>query len=242
MNMIGVFLLYPRSGSHFIMRTLTGQSDLVDKDLLIEKDGKACLETVSISYLPETKEEALEKTSHIFIQYAFETRPDLSVPQDGALFTPDAIRSLPSEWKFVYVIRDGRDQIESYWHLIAYGAKKRGEVYDRWDLDNIKYSSSLFKQRARRVIDCSQKLKNYTIVRFEDLVSKPVSTLDSALSFCGFTPDLSQIRDTVQRIIPNSSYSSTENVTRRSRNWPKEWNDAFWEIAGKESLQLGYHP
>lgn len=238
--MKGLLLVYPRSGSHFIMRILTGVPEMIDVYLRTPKKADACIEECELSIYPEKHLSSSDKDNHLFIQYAFETRPDRSVPEFASLYSLEDVRSLPDDWKIVYLVRDGRDQIESYWHMVYKSALHRGQKHKRYDNDNLRYLCQIFKQRARRIIECSDSLENYTFYRFEDLIANPIEVSSSIISFLGFTPDIDSISKTVESIIPNSSYSSVKKVTRRKDIWTDEQNDIFWSVAGDEALQLGY--
>ncbi len=236
--MVPVLLVYPRSGSHFIMRILTGLPKIIDKDLLTEPKVQACIEsyrtTVSLTKKP------LDCNNYLFFEYAFETRSDLALFEQGALYTPKAISSLPFDRKFVYLIRDGRDQIESYWHMTHVSAASRGVFYPALVDDDIDYASNIFKARARRILDCSDQLNNYVYFRFEDLIASPLEVSSSIITALGLTPEVNAITNVIAQIIPNTSYRKTKLTTYRSKQWSQRHRDIFWSIAGEESLELGY--
>jgi hypothetical protein len=84
-------------------------------------------------------------------------------------------------------------------------------------------------------------LDNYTYVKFEDLVTNPVSTMSLIIEKLGFTPNLGVIRDIYKKIEPNTSYESMDDINYRYKNWSQEWRKIFLEMAGEELSLLGYN-
>lgn len=65
-------------------------------------------------------------------------------------------------------------------YAICEGMVRRGINPERFGRDYAKY--------VGRMLDCSEKLKNYKIVRFENLVERPFETAESLYRFCDLLP------------------------------------------------------
>jgi hypothetical protein len=234
--MKGFLLVYPRSGSHLAMRLLTGDHELLDYRLRESPKCNGCIEDCYISLYPE--ENITNEDNSIILQYAHETRHDLQFPENGAYCTPDGIRNFSQDIPYVYLGRDPRNQIESYWILLTRQGNGKREPLDT---EGLIYQCNLFKARAQRIIECMSLLDNYTYVKFEDLATNPVSTMSLIIEKLGFTPNLGVIRDIYKKIEPNTSYESMDDINYRYKNWSQEWRKIFLEMAGEELSLLGYN-
>jgi hypothetical protein len=147
-------------------------------------------------------------------------------------------------WKFAYLIRDGRNYIESHRRL-------RGGVEEQFNNDNPKdYFIALCKgwrNRARVALDCANKFENYNIYKFEDLLKNPLGFVRNVnLYFNDYKTDVRSIRKLTRQIKNNqigkkhSSFNNTENMHFRWRDWTKKEINLFKEITGKEMIELGY--
>jgi hypothetical protein len=172
------------------------------------------------------------------------TVPEPYEVETGVRYGPNDLLSLPgNDWKFIYFLRDARNQIESLRNLPGgiEGEKQKDNPTDYFEL-----LCKAFRNRARMTIDSNNQLSNFIIIRFEDLVRSPIKTLSEAFSFSGLCLDqnfikkslaLSKTKKTVEQ---HSSFKSKKNINKRWSNWSKWEVDTFKSIAGNELIELGY--
>ena len=152
------------------------------------------------------------------------------------------LQKLPGDWNFVSLIRDGRNQIESL-------RNNKGGIEEKLNnqdsKDYFKVLCKAFRNRARLAIDC-QELNNYTMFKFEDFISNPVSVMREMF----IAADLSLNEEYCKSILKvvrqsdvekaHSSFKDKSAVNQRWHNWSEEEILTFKEIAGKELEELGY--
>ena len=153
------------------------------------------------------------------------------------------IRALTGNWKVIYIIRNGRNQIESLRNIPG------GVEMERHNEDPEDYFEVLckgFRNRARIALDCEAQLSNFKMFRFEDLVSDPVYTIRMMYHHAGLVLDEEFVRRAYQCTLDNnmikqhSSFGSAKNLHKRWVNWTEKEQAIFNKIAGKELEELGY--
>jgi len=146
-------------------------------------------------------------------------------------------------WKFIYLIRDGRNQVASLCNLKG-GAEER--LSKNNPLDYFIAQCKGFRNRARIAIDCANDIRVYRIYKFEDLIENPMDTLDTIFQFAGykinkdFTKE--QIRRVQDRVVgPNhASFKDDKKMHQRWHAWTDQQKDLFKLYAGDELVELGY--
>lgn len=158
-------------------------------------------------------------------------------------FGPDELLSLPGrDWKFVYILRDGRSQIESLRNIPG------GIEQDRHREDPKDYFivlSKAFRNRAQMVVDCQKRLPNFRVIKFEEFVKDPLSVMENIYQFIELVPDMEFLRGTYELIKgkkeQHSSFGGKGNIEDR---WSSRWTDweknTFEKFAGSLNRQLGY--
>ncbi len=159
-------------------------------------------------------------------------------------FGVDELRALPgSDWKIIYIVRDGRNQIESLRSI------PDGIEADRLAADPDDYFEVLckaFRNRARLAIDAEQELAGFRIFRFEDLVENPVNWMQNVYDFIElplnrkFVQQASDLTISSRAAVRHSSFSSRSKLNERWYSWTDREKNIFEYIAGNELRELGY--
>jgi hypothetical protein len=141
------------------------------------------------------------------------------------------------------LIRDGRNQIESTRRL-------KGGIEEKWQTkDPEDYFVALckgFRNRARLALDSQQVMGNLSIIRFEDVLSDPVSVISNIVESFQLQPDVEFItalwEQLEQRRVckQHSSFQDNNRMNQRWHSWTPREVQIFAEIAGKELEELGY--
>lgn len=156
---------------------------------------------------------------------------------------PDELRDLPdADWKFVSLIRDGRNQVESLYNFKG-GIEEKLKNED--PIDYFRVLCKGFRNRARVALECEKQLSNYAIFRSEDLFSDTIPTVERMFNWVGLNLDKTYVQDRLdflnsqnaQRI--HSSFCDA-NFNCRWQGWPDWKRDTFQQIAGIELVELGY--
>lgn len=175
------------------------------------------------------------------------------------------------DFKFINLVRDGRNQIASYKQRTISGLERVGEIVwlnkDR-DIKNWKMSKereeALFHQvkkdchrfqfRARNTLEAVAKFDNYTILKYEDLVSDPRKTLKRIAKFTNIPLDIERMIKTIKTSPPNSSYRTpierrgesfasqfkVENTLKRWTSLTQKEKEYLQDTIGQELIGLGY--
>jgi hypothetical protein len=167
-------------------------------------------------------------------------------PYDGVcLFRwgPNELLRLPGDWQFFVQVRDLRNHIQSV-------RTARGEKANPYQIaDPQDYFKTLClgqRNRSQVVLDCNAQMRNYHIVRFEDLVADPVPYVGRLISAMGLTPDESAIRQAYQINQDkgigdwHSSFKSASTCNNRWEQWTPEEKAIFKKTAGGNLVELGY--
>ena len=159
-------------------------------------------------------------------------------------FGPDELRALPGDdWKVVYIVRDGRNQIESLRNIPG------GIEQDRHREDPRDYFEVLckaFRNRARLAVDAYDQLDNFMIFRFEDLVADPVLWMRGVYDFVGLPLDEGFVQRAFDLTVSSkaakrhSSFQSRTGFNERWHSWTDWEKETFYRIAGRELDELGY--
>lgn len=238
-----VFLVYVRSGSHLLARLATGDPSLriihtAQTPFVLNSVSEPCnLYTRACPGFMDMLTGPDDGTNKIFVVYSHETRPERRAPQDGGLWDKPSVSTM-ADTKIVHLIRDGRNQVESwYQHLNRTRKVAKKELLSRQE-DAFETWCSSFAGRASRSIECSD-LNNYMLVKFEDLVTDPVGCLTSVYEFLSLSVQRDVVGQNFLAITPNSSFHSDVDP-RRWLSWSREEREIFHRIAGRELIHLGY--
>jgi hypothetical protein len=156
-------------------------------------------------------------------------------------FSSDELSSLSGDWRFIYLIRDGRNQIESFRNIRG-GCEEQKLKEDAKDYFMVLCKG--YRNRARVALDCQKALSNFKMFYFEDLVKDPISTMKSVYRFLDLEIDESHVKRALSYSIAvvkpfHSSFNST-CTTSRWHSWTDWEMETFNSIAGKELSELGY--
>jgi len=159
-------------------------------------------------------------------------------------YGPEELKNLPGDdWRFIYIVRDGRNQIESLLNIPG------GIEQDKWNEDSVDYFEVLckgFRNRARLALDCQDQLPNFRMFRFEDFASDCVGILKEMYSFSGLQLDEGFAQKAYEMTVAtkiqqyHSSFGSGKNILSRWKTWQPWQKKTFALIAGNELVQLGY--
>lgn len=133
------------------------------------------------------------------------------------------------DWRFTYLVRDGKDYIDSMRNF------KGGieEKYQREDpADFFKVLCKGWRNRTRIAIDAQKEFPNhYKIFKAEDMFEQGIDIMIELFEFVGLTylpPKIDR-----RRPLFHSSYRNPERTP-----WTQEEEDIFYQIAGKEYQEL----
>jgi len=159
------------------------------------------------------------------------------------------LSKLPGKnWKFAVQVRDPRTQIASVMNT-------KGELNNPLQIsDPENYFITLCKgarNRYRIVLDCRNKMDNYFVYKFEDMVNFPIETVEKLFNFYELEPDIESIKQALennykemQRRVDigksHSSFGTSKSYTKRHKNWTDRQRQLFMDIVGKELEELGY--
>jgi hypothetical protein len=159
-------------------------------------------------------------------------------------FGPDELRALSGgNWKFVYVIRDGRNQMESLRNLPG-GIEMEKHTADPKDYFLVLCKA--FRNRARLAIDCRSQLDSFAIFRFEDFVSDYVRWMQNVYEYLDLSLDVGFVQRAREIVLSSSaprrhsSFGAQGDSNKRWLSWTPWERQVFKEIAGKELIELGY--
>ena len=169
-------------------------------------------------------------------------------PYDGYCETrwgPEDIRrllSLGEDWKFLYLIRDGRDYLESTRRVPGGYEEERNRESPE---DYFLFLCRGWRNRARIALDCQSAFpERYRILRYEELVAAPIEAVDRVLSWAGlrYNRDFGEkslaLLEAVGTRERHSSFSSGPGA--RWARWTPRERAVFEREAGKELEELGY--
>lgn len=89
------------------------------------------------------------------------------------IYLTDLFYSMYDDIQCVGLVRNG--------YAVCEGRVRRGETADEVGRSYMRYMS--------KIVEDSQRLANYTIVRFEDMVRDPFEVAESLYRFCGLVPE-----------------------------------------------------
>lgn len=148
-----------------------------------------------------------------------------------------------AEWKFINLIRDPRNIIESLRNIPG-GVEAE---YMRNDPDDyFKALCAGYRNKCRIALDCQKAMPNYKIFKFENLMNDTITTMaglfdyldmDLDIELCGKRAD-----DIKQRRVGkfHTSFKDDSRMNTRYTSWSEYEKNLFKEIAGKELIELGY--
>lgn len=137
--------------------------------------------------------------------------------------------------RIVYLVRDGREATESYFHYVA----KFGRIaYTRFELiSGTAFVSSWGNHVENWLV---RKQANILLIRFEDLIKEPTSLMGKISDFVGLpiTNDSIPTFETLQAANPKFFRAG------RNNSWEKTWSQDeeafFWYKNAAAMKRLGY--
>jgi hypothetical protein len=168
-------------------------------------------------------------------------------PYEGESYTrfgPRELENLPGEnWSFAHIVRDGRNQLESFRNLPG-GIEQRRHKED--PKDYFIFLARGFRNRARVALDSLSEVPDFHLVRFESLRDTPALTMATLYEVLRLKPDLSLLKASEKFMAEerpdkqHSSFGGKEGSDQRWTNWTNWEKDTFKEIAGRELIELQY--
>ena len=158
-------------------------------------------------------------------------------------YGPDELKQYKGDWRFIYITRDGRNQIES---LLNLPGGFEPERFKENPQDYFEVVCKAWRNRARMALDNQAQLTNFKVFHFENFVANPVDTISDMLEFAGLEADRGFIQRAHTLITErkmakqHSSFGSLEKLNQRWESWEDWQKETFTEIAGKELEELGY--
>ena len=159
------------------------------------------------------------------------------------------IRALYPECIVIHMIRDGRQVVRSLQDSYSRGFQWAGKT--------IQDSSKLWVNLLNQGIHQAKENKNsrYLEVRYENLCSNPIKTIQAVSSFCGISWDKNMLKalatphaNPSRSNVPLAQISVEESVLIKPReelkSWPSEWDESdkkiFLDVAGSTMKRLKY--
>jgi hypothetical protein len=164
-------------------------------------------------------------------------------PECSTRWDANALAELSGDWKFIYLIRDGRNQAASFWNRREGTTEWKRRLKDPDDY--FLFLCKSWRNRARVAIDNQRRIKDYKIFKFEDFVSSPIETLSKMIEHLGYEPDKQRITESVEfatqsgRVHKHSSFGNG-SFNERWRGWTHVQKKTFMSIAELELRELGY--
>jgi len=215
---------YPRSGNWFLRIVL-----------------KEVFGVGSRSVYPETSDSC-----------AFDPRDGLQQRRPGEMIDGDDLRLLKTHelpgadsHPAIYIVRDGRDALVSYAHFaIATGevpTDTGGDVF-RETLEKMVATNGYFGGWAPHVTAWTTRAAPTAVIRFEDLIEKPIDVVTGALAELGIrlgptgkrSPTFAELRTALPTLFRRGK------VGAYADEMPKELEDLFWARSGSAMRRLGY--
>lgn len=147
-------------------------------------------------------------------------------------------QSFSEDWKFVYLIRDPRNRIESILERVNISfpdLNQRESVFEMYLEIEKRYMTSVLQMLNH---------PQFKLVKVEDLIKNPVETIGQVLSFLDLSPDYQKLQD-ISILYSSSSHESPfkdngENSSFRWKVWSKEEREKFFCSCGESLVSLGY--
>lgn len=158
-------------------------------------------------------------------------------------FGPNDLRKYGPDWTFIQLVRDGRNQIESLRKLPA-GIEEQLNKEDPEDY--FKVLCKGYRNRSRMAIDCNSQLDNFKLYYFEDFITDPVGQLKDMYTFAGLKLDEDFVKNAFdytkakRSIEQHSSFKTNKGMNNRWDSWTDKEKEIFYNIAGKELIEIGY--
>ena len=232
LKMIVWLASFPRSGNTFLrllLHHLYGVSThdiYVDLPDPIDRSNKQDLSTL-VGYKPISSLEALAKSDSI----AFVKTHELSRDDHPA----------------IYVIRDGRDSLTSYAHFIlSQDAPCDATLYANkflQTLRHITYYNDNFGGWSRNVTSWAHRKGPTAIIRYEDLVADPLTTLDQALTSLDLelrplSEEMTLSFEDLKQISPQ--FFRKGKVGSHREEMPPHLEALYWKYHGRVMTEFGY--
>jgi len=161
-----------------------------------------------------------------FSNIIYWTRLENEIP---SLFTLPNLSKLNGDWKFVSIIRDGRDQVES-WMDFRGQRKPKSVEGDRPFID-------MCEGWAKRANHTKLLMENFNckLIKFEDLIIDPKLCFYDIMNFIGLEPDNLYL----DSIIDILNSEKTDNKIKW-KDWDKDKLNTFYSIAEDEMKYFNY--
>ena len=174
----------------------------------------------------------------------------LEVPEPYDIDTPvkfaaQDLLSLPGkqeDWKFIYIMRDGRNQLES---LRNFPGGIEEQYHKKDPVNYFQVLCKTYRNKARLALDCQKQLPNFKIIKFEDLTSNCLDTTKEIYKFIDLPLDEEFVTHAYNLTISSKrdkKHSSFKDKDYHNR-W-KSWNNweinTFKNIAGNELEEMNY--
>lgn len=232
-----LFLMTPRMGSSYLTSILLGETGTYEmwqggsrNGVWRAKPGETFLKT-----LPR-KQCRFEYGDEVFLNF-YNKRIKSTVSKaftwnTPGILRPDFFKILPgNNWKFIYLLRNPMNWIESY---INYFYKNNGQKTNDQVFENLCL-------QAKNKFECALENANnnrFYYLKFEDLIQFPLINIRELFRFLCLKPDIlffkKHIKDQTEFI--NTGYDNTDSLNRYQNAWTVKKYKKFLDIFGLELL------
>ena len=178
--------------------------------------------------------------------------PELLLRSSSLLWThetPDVMSAFEKDFTHrIYILRDGRDALNSYLHYMVSPAILRLYVGHRFEtLADVMADLEFFETRVERWVEHTKSYlrhaDSYFLLRFEDLVENRRGTIERLAEYLGLFVDVEAAE---QAISFESMRKAAPSHVRRGRR--SDWREhfsvdhraIFGRLAGEQLAALGY--
>lgn len=237
-----IFLVKERSGSTFLTSLLlgipgnwgSGNFENLPRSRWMNSDpGKQCL------FYPQQPE------YHNSLKQIIYDRPTVEHNESYIFSVParcdkSFYNDLPgTDWRFVYLLRDPRNYVESMSYRHTFGFPKRREDYLKIFRIHTSYSQIELSGVEKMISD-----PRFMLLHFENLINDPLQTIGSVYSFMGMRIDIKFYKRLIQEYEDkyiNSSFGDRGiNANIRWHLWTPEQKEYFKQHIGQSFVNLGY--
>jgi hypothetical protein len=178
------------------------------------------------------------------------TRPSMVIKEPNSSHGSEMIMSLLPRSRFIFLLRDGRDVIDSAMDLRRYG-KLRDEIVDSYEgrLDFVLLHARLWVHRTSAVQRAfeAHPADRRLIVRYEDLRSDTYATLRRLVDWIGLERSDAELNAAIEAEAFKPKKGTGPGSARRAAS-PGLWREnltplerqVMEEIMGEKLVELGY--
>jgi sulfotransferase family protein len=161
--------------------------------------------------------------------------------------TPDLLSEMYPRAREVILVRDFRDMLCS---VIAFNRKRGYEAFGRADVgSDAEYVETTVANSARRLLRrLRERGDEAHLVRYEDLIQEPATTLGGIMGYLGLDADEDAVAAVFERAEAQSldehrtTRKASESIDRWKRDLPAELAQVCAEVLDPVLTEFGYEP